>query len=481
MNEPVPNRLNADAVPHENGVPPSAQPAPERPPFVRGRLAVCALVVVGLAAGYYAGRFARGVYLHPADAAGDMSAAEQAAHDASVPGHAPAGRLALVVDPDAPLPATVEVLHQETLAAVDALVGIFPDKPDALEMKARVLMWLGNSSQAEATWQQCLQREPKYIHAYVGMASAAAARAEHEKALELAQHALTLDANNFQARAIVADSLLQLGRAQEVPAVLEEHLSKDPRSRGYYLLGQAYAQTGDSAKARDNFEAAVRIFADYPEAYNGLAVAYEKLGEAEKSKQAMDRFRELGKKQEADPQRIREDTASDLAALKQEASALYTDAGRVLYVSKKPTEAEQFWLRAVALDDRNTPCRQALAWLCRSTHRRGENIAWLKQLAELEPANPSYWAEIGRVYEDLQLLPAAEDAFRKACQAAPEDDTGYAALADLLLRFGKDPAEAVEPAQGGAMPADSFEPRNSLGRAAPTGISPAPAARWTRR
>ena len=77
------------------------------------------------------------------------------------------------------------------------------------------------------------------------MASTAAKRAEHEKSLELAQHALTLDAQNFQARAIVADALLQLGRAQEVPGVLEEHLSKDPRSRGHYLLGQAYAQMGN--------------------------------------------------------------------------------------------------------------------------------------------------------------------------------------------------------------------------------------------
>ncbi len=81
---------------------------------------------------------------------------------------------------------------------------------------------------------------------------------------------------------------------RKCPAVLEEHLSKDPRSRGHYLLGQAYAQMGNHEKARDNYEAAIRIYPDYAEAYNGLAVAYEQLGETDKAKQAMDKFRQLG-------------------------------------------------------------------------------------------------------------------------------------------------------------------------------------------
>jgi tetratricopeptide (TPR) repeat protein len=396
--------------------------------------------MLALAGGYYTGRFVRGVSLTRAEGSSPSVVEE----DAKVAGDSSPASPLLALDPDSPLPTTVEALNQETLRAIEWLIQLFPDNPDALEMKARVQVWLGNSSQAEETWRQCLKLNPKYVHAYVGMASTAAKRAEHEKSLDLAKHALTLDSQNFQARAILADALLQLGRAPEVPGVLEEYLSKDSRSRGHYLLGQAYAQMGNYEKARDNYEAAIRIFPGYREVYNGLAMAYERLGEAAKAKKTMDNFRQQNWTPEQDPARIRESQSTDLAVVMRDAAIVYTDSGRILYVGDKVSEAEQFWLRAAALDSQNVPCRQSLAWFCRNADRQGENIVWLKQLADLEPGNASYWTEVGRIYDELLLLPAAEDSFRKACQAAPESDTGYAALADLLLRFQQNLPETVE-------------------------------------
>ncbi|MHB8952854.1 MAG: tetratricopeptide repeat protein [Pirellulaceae bacterium] len=440
MNRQASKQINSPATAPQSDDPQGTESLAAREPLVRGRVVTCALFMLMLAGGYYAGRFARDVHL----TRGAGSAPSEGAEEAQVAGESASIAPLAMLDPDAPLPTTAEALYEETLRGVEGLVQLFPDNPDALEMKARVQVWLGNSAQAEAIWQQCLQLNPQYIHAYIGMASAAAKRAEHEKSLELAQHVLTLDADNFQARAILADALLQLGRASEVPGVLEEHLSKDPRSRGYYLLGQAYAQTGNSEKARDNYEAAVRIFPDYTEVYNGLAMAYQRLGETDKAKQAMEKFQQLGRAVEQDPTRFRESAATDLAVLLRDAATLYTDAGRILYVADRAREAEQFWLRAAALDHSNVPCRQSLAWACRNAGRQGENIVWLKQLAELEPANVSYWIEIGRIYEDLLLLPAAEQAFREACQVAPESDTGYAALADLLLRFRQNLPETVD-------------------------------------
>ncbi len=127
-----------------------------------------------------------------------------------------------------------------------------------------------------------------------------------------------------------------------------------------------------------------------------------------------------------------------------DAAVLYTDAGRVCYVGKKEADAELLWLRAAALDPQNKDSRQSLAWLYRNTRRQGETIAWLKQLADLEPDKPSYWIEIGRIYEDLLILPAAEKAFRQACEVAPQSDVGYAAVADLLLRYKQNLAETKE-------------------------------------
>jgi tetratricopeptide (TPR) repeat protein len=336
----------------------------------------------------------------------------------------------------------------ETVTVAESLCDLFPESADALEMKARTLIWLGKYSDAVQTWEACLQLDPEYVHAYVGMASAAAARAEHDSAAQLAARVIELDPENFQARATRADALLQLGRADEVPAILEEYLAKDPRSLGFYYLGQAYTQLQQYDQAAKHFEAAVRIFPDYTEAYNGLAVAYERLGDVEQAAQAMEKFRELGSPERM-AARIRGATESELVQMQRDAAVLYTDAGRVLYVGDRPDEAERLWLRAAWLDPQNVPCRQSLAFLCRNAGRLGETIAWLKQLAELDPQPeiPSYWIEIGRTYQELAFLPAAEEAFRAAIAAAPASDAGYAGLADLLLRFERNLVETRELAQ----------------------------------
>jgi cytochrome c-type biogenesis protein CcmH/NrfG len=50
---------------------------------------------------------------------------------------------------------------------------------------------------------------------------------------------------------------------------------------------------------------------------------------------------------------------------------------------------------------------------------------------------------MGALFEELSAMAAAEKAFRKACEVAPEEPAGYAALADLLVRYERNPPEAV--------------------------------------
>lgn len=434
MNQP-------EAIPPVNLDAQPSSPSPPQQPVVRWRLQVLAMGMLTLAVGYYAGQFLRQM--------SRGSAAPNPPNGAELETDTPADASSPVlatVNPDSPPPETAEALTQEMLAAMEELTSMFPESADAWEVRARAELWRGNSTQALAMWEQCLQRDPKYVYAFVGQASVAAERAEHERAAELAEQALQLEPRNFQARAILADALLQLGRAADVPAVLDVFLQTDPRSQGHFLLGQAFGQLEQYEKARDQYESAIRIFPDYVEAYNGLARAYERLGEADKAKQAMDTFRRLGSPEKA-AARIRGATLSDLELLYRGAAVLYTDAGRLFYTRGHAAEAETLWLRAAALDANNVPCRQSLAWLTRNASRPGETIAWLKQLAAIEPQNPSYWLEVGRVYEDLALLPAAEEAFVRAAEAAPESDAGHAAVADLLVRYQQNLPEALQRAR----------------------------------
>jgi tetratricopeptide (TPR) repeat protein len=433
------------AMQEVNHSPEAVEPAPatcaDAPPRrVRRTLVVCAVVVFSLGTGYYSGR----LYRHLTTPAAEPSVAptdDLAAADAVSP---PSSRPLL--DPDAPLPKTAQALIQETVQAVEQLVATFPERVDAREVLARASAWQGAKENAVRIWKQCLEQDAKYVHAYVGMSSFAAERGDHSEALRLASAALQIDPANFQARALAADAHLQLGEPDKVVSLLKDYLKTDPRSQGHFLLGQAFAQLTQWQEAQTQYEAAIKIYPEYREVYAALSRTYEKLGDAEKSQQMMKRFQELTGTAQAGT-RIRGVGVGDLESMRNGAAVIYTDAGRVYYTGERSRDAEALWLRAAALDPKNTGARQSLAWLCRQTGRKGEVIVWMQEMSQIEPHNVSYWIEMGRIYEELSQINMAESSFRRACELGPQQPEGYAALADLFLRYEHNLPETVSLAQ----------------------------------
>ena len=71
----------------------------------------------------------------------------------------------------------------------------------------------------------------------------------------------------------------------------------------------------------------------------------------------------------------------------------------------------------------------------------------MQELAAIEPANPSYPLEVGRLYAELGQRPAAEAALREACRRDPQLAAGHAALARLYLDDPAQGAAALEHAR----------------------------------
>ncbi|MFH1924768.1 MAG: tetratricopeptide repeat protein [Planctomycetota bacterium] len=348
----------------------------------------------------------------------------------------------LVPDPTSPLPERAEALIEEANRVVDRLVEAFPNSPDSLEMKARVQDWIGNSEEAVRCWEKCLDLNRDYAYAYGGIATIAAKKGEHEKAAEMAEKALRVDPAYFLARTVRAKALIDLARPEEAISLLEEYLRTDPRSQGFVLLGQAYSQTGEHEKAKENYEAAIERYPEYTGAYHGLSRACARLGRQDAARQAMAKYRELRATEK--PARQGTDMVKDdLEATYRSAAIFYTDIGRLYYSQREPREAERLWRRAAVLVPEDVGCRQALAWLCRGEGRTQETIELMEEMASIEPENPGYWIEIGRLWAEMVQLEPAEKALRKACAVAPQNAEGHAALARLYLTIGRNPAEAL--------------------------------------
>ncbi len=325
--------------------------------------------------------------------------------------------LAHLPDPMSPLPASQAAMAEETRKMAEYLVECFPSDPDSVEVLARCEKWLGNSAGAVAHWDRCLELNPKYGYALYGKATVSAEKGDDGRAADLFRKALEVRPGWAEAELELARALINAGRARESIAVLEEHVRRKPfLSEAYVLLGQACLECDELDRAKAAYEAAVKILPDYTSAYYGLATACARLGQRQEAREAMEQFQQR-RTAEFQVRKTNKVEYHDLDAMRVDSSPIYSAAGQVYFVRKRLAEAERLWRRAAALDAHYMECRQALAWLYRSTGRLPQAIEMLEQLAGIEPDNRIYLEEIARLYVELQQPDKAEEVRRRFVQS----------------------------------------------------------------
>jgi tetratricopeptide (TPR) repeat protein len=325
--------------------------------------------------------------------------------------------LARLPDPASPLPASQAAMAEEARKMAEHLVECFPSHPDSVEVQARCEKWLGNTAEAVAHWDRCLELDPRYGYALLGKATVSAEKGDYDQAADLFRKALDARPGWAEAELELARALVNDGLARESIAVLEEHVKRKPfLSEAYVLLGQACLEINDLPRAKAAYEAAVEILPDYTAAYYGLATVCARLGHREQTRRAMEQFQKH-RAAEFEARKTDKIEYRDLDAMRADAAPLYLAAGQVYLARKRSAEAERLWRRAAALDARYPECRQALAWLYRSTGRLPQAIEMLEQLAAIEPDNRIYLEEIARLYAEAQQPDKAEEVRRRLAQS----------------------------------------------------------------
>ncbi|GAB6187366.1 tetratricopeptide repeat protein [Thermopirellula anaerolimosa] len=344
------------------------------------------------------------------------------------------------------LPQSTAELIAEVRAVIEELVQWGPDNLDCMEMKARFLDWLGKSDEAEQIWRQCLEREPRYVHAYVGLASVAAKRGRHAEAIEHARKAVDADPYSFRARDILAEALVNENRPQEAVDALAEFLKLDPRSHGFFLLGRAYTLLEDLPNARKAYEDALRVYPDYAEACYALARVCLRLGDRAASQEYLARYQKLMKRRDPHEQGI-EMGRDDFKEMKINAAIIYTDAGRIYLSRGLPRIAERLWRRAAALDPGSVPARELAASLMMDEGRWSEALTLFEELLRVDPSNPRWMVAQAQAYAFAKRPEDAKNTLAEACRRWPDRPEVHAARARFLAALGEDLDEAVQSAQ----------------------------------
>ncbi|GIW99926.1 MAG: hypothetical protein KatS3mg111_3259 [Pirellulaceae bacterium] len=314
---------------------------------------------------------------------------------------------ALVTAPTADMPTTTAALFDEINGHIEKLCGRFPESPDCLEIKARVCDWQGKTEQAIEVWRRCLEIDPQYLHAHVGLATVALRLDDIDAALEHAKTAMEIAPREFLPRDLLAQALINQQQPREVLNVLEEYLESDPRSHGFFLVGQAYVQLDEFELAKIAFEKAISKFPEYADAHYALSRALIRLGERDEAQEHVQIYSRLIAKERADRNSPSGDR-DDFPETRRQGATFLTDIGRIYLAVGEPMRAEWYWRRAIALAPSHVAARELLVSASLKEKRLWEAAHWLDELGRLKKDDPRPWLHAAQLFAEGLIFEDAE-------------------------------------------------------------------------
>lgn len=317
--------------------------------------------------------------------------------------------------------ATVADLKQASAQTADELTAAYPDAPDAWNVAAQLQFHLGSTPEAVRLWEKCLSRNPRSIDALYGLGYIAHLEGDNAKAVERFRAAWAAHPEDRRVPLLLAEGLARLGKPEEAATLLLEHLRTGHGTLGgLVLLGQIYLDLNEYDKARSAFQKAVEIDPQSREAQFGLAAAWARLGDAEKSRQAMTAFQGLAAGRRAESsQRVKD--LNDPTKAREIATLVHGEAAKVYLAHGNLSKAEEAWRKTAALDPKNVACRMELVGLYERTNRNRAALRACEELRDLEPGRADHWLNIAVLSARLAQREAALAAIDRAIALEPNN------------------------------------------------------------
>jgi len=319
----------------------------------------------------------------------------------------------------AKLPSEQQAVERLKGTVADLLEVLLTDFPtdEAVVDRALELSYLYHPTKASALLGHALEYNPNNPILCRMMAEMSFEDGDYEQAITYFRKVSGQFSNTWEIQNRIAESLIALGRYQEVVDSLAERV-EDPASPGksHYLLGQAFSQLGNYARAKECYETALKTNPQNAQLAYALGKVYIRLGQPEKAKPYLEAFR----KKQVDRKR----SALDAANERKEPEIHYS-------VTPDP------WRRGEVANLLSTLCA------------RGNELyraSWRPERAE-------------------QVLKKGQTAFREAIDLAPEQSDSYREFARLYLLTDDNPSKATQLAEEAVALESSAQNYLTLGHA----------------
>lgn len=334
-------------------------------------------------------------------------------------------------------------LLREAGEVADQLLSRFPENGEVLDVVAGLYQGIGKTNDATRCWRRSVELSPELgPAAHAAMAAVAYDEGNLEVASAHYRAAMQQDPESSAYPVHLGETLIDHGKLPEAVEVLEKAIRVHPTSMPMsVLLGQAYLQLRQYEKARQHFELAVAMEPEYTNAFFGLATACARLGDQEKSKVYLIRFKELQAREEQQ-HRAALKTSTETAETRDVVAKTYRAASKVYLAFGDFQASERHLRRAAEICPNDGESAVLLAWLYEQQGRNAEALQALDRLREKAPNHLGAQISAASAYVRLRRFDEAERAYRRAIELTPQRAGGYAALANFFLQTQRNLDEA---------------------------------------
>jgi len=336
-------------------------------------------------------------------------------------------------------------LKREAVAVARQVAEVYPNDGLAYALLGSAYYNTGQSEQAVTYLRRCLELSPGQTDAYAILARVAYEKGELDETVRLCQEALKRVPTNAEVLNRLGRALMDLGRTEEAIQTLQQAVRlPKPSSDSFYLLGQGNLQASDYGQAKESFRRAIALLPDHTQAFFGLYTACMRLGQTEEA----ERYREQFLKLEAIDRRTltdrsaQEDTLTGLPVVRKTVARTFFGAAQVYRVHEDSGKAAALLLKSATLEADNPVYRSALEAHYVQRNALAEGVTAFEQLVRQQPEGSLNHLFLGRLHARLDHFDAAERAYQKVRELAPDWSEGYRALAELYLGADRKPSEA---------------------------------------
>ncbi|MBL7153500.1 MAG: tetratricopeptide repeat protein [Phycisphaerae bacterium] len=340
----------------------------------------------------------------------------------------------------------VTALKEEQLKFCEELMKEFPDNENAFVIMGETLRGHGNAIEARKFYEKALKINPMRPDVHIIMSELDAKEGKFEESIAHLQKVLNMQPQAPDIHGRIGELLMRLGKLDKAVESFEREMQIAPSAGCYFLIGQSYLMQKENEKAKENYEAAIKIDPEHERSHYGLATVYAKLGNSDKAKEHFEICKRL-KAQSREGLKAARTLKDDIIQTRKNSAVNHIKAGQMYRSDGKLQKAEELLQHASELDPENVGCLLELASLYQQTNQRPEVRRIHTKIRRLELKYADNCIIFGDLSVDLELLDDAEEAYRNAITLAPQKSVAYRKLAHLYLKTRKQLPQARQLAE----------------------------------